>query len=707
MEEPSVLDYLIDKLTFWKAMTIEVPPSYEEEPEPEPVKIPPSPVEEKVESGFFNRIWVIFLPVSLAAIAQFFLEPPRRSKGAGLVLYLFAGILIAVLIYVKRWSLPPVSPSEKEEEGDHVRLIPLYFGTVFSLLAFIYFSGNQFTLLNTSFWGIGFLLICAALWEPEGVVKKVRSCWRNFWLQGLQISPWLLLLVLVFGISAFFRFNLIRQVPPEMFSDHAEKLLDVADVLAGKTRIFFPRNTGREAFQMYLTAGIISAFGTGLTFLSLKLGTILVGFFTLPYIYLLGKEYANRRVGLFALFLAGVAYWPNVISRVALRFTFYPFFAAPTFYYFIRGLRRGRRNDFIFAGIALGLGLHGYSPFRIVPLIVVVAAFIYFIHHTSKEELKRVLSAVLVIALICLVIFLPLFRYSLSNYHIISYRMRTRMTSLERPLPGPAWKIFINNTWKALLMFQWDNGGTWVHSTPGRPALGIIAGALFTLGVVIVIARYVRDRHWLDFLMLAFLPLFLMTSILSLAFPNENPSLNRTAGAIIPVFIIAGMTLDGIYLNIKKRWKSAWGNRFAWGFVVLLMVLSAFHNKELVFKDYYEQFRKKALNTSDIGNMIENFDESLGKAEHAWVVPYPYWVDTRLVGIRAGDPLKDYALWREDIPSTVSMPAPKLYIVKPEDQETIAVLRSLYPAGFEKVYDSEIPDRDFIMYYVFPDDSDP
>jgi len=45
-------------------------------------------------------------------------------------------------------------------------------------------------------------------------------------------------------------------VPGEMFSDHAEKLLDVGDVLNGKLSIFFPRNSGREAIQMYLTAAV-------------------------------------------------------------------------------------------------------------------------------------------------------------------------------------------------------------------------------------------------------------------------------------------------------------------------------------------------------------------------------------------------------------------------------------------------------------------
>ncbi|NBQ62445.1 MAG: hypothetical protein EBU40_09215 [Proteobacteria bacterium] len=46
----------------------------------------------------------------------------------------------------------------------------------------------------------------------------------------------------------------VAEVPREMTSDHAEKLLDVQDVLDGQYRIFFPRNTGREAMQFYLIA---------------------------------------------------------------------------------------------------------------------------------------------------------------------------------------------------------------------------------------------------------------------------------------------------------------------------------------------------------------------------------------------------------------------------------------------------------------------
>jgi 4-amino-4-deoxy-L-arabinose transferase-like glycosyltransferase len=184
-----------------------------------------------------------------------------------------------------------------------------------------------------------------------------------------QKWAWNGIILAVLGLSIFFRLYQLDAIPVEPFSDQAEKILDVYEISQGQTKIFFERNTGREAFQMYWTLLVVNIFGTGFSFYSLKLGTALLGILTLPFMYLLGKEFGNKRVALFALFLFGIAYWPNVISRIGLRFPLYPLFLAPTLLFLVRGLRTRNRNDFILCGIFLGLGLHGYSPFRIVPLL--------------------------------------------------------------------------------------------------------------------------------------------------------------------------------------------------------------------------------------------------------------------------------------------------------------------------------------------------
>ncbi len=343
-----------------------------------------------------------------------------------------------------------------------------------------------------------------------------------------------LLALVVVAIVIVFRVYNLGGVPSEPFSDHDEKILDVYDVSQGQTHIFFPRNTGREAIQMYLTLVVSWIFGTGLSFLSLKIGTVFCGLVTLPYMYMLGKEFGGKRIGLLAVFFAGIAYWPNVISRAGLRFPLYPLFVAPTLYYLLRGLRTRSRNDFIVSGLFLGLGLHGYSPFRIMPFVVVIAIGLYLLHAQSKGSRKQAVIWLAVLAVTSLIVFLPLARYWFDNPTAFSYRAFSRLGSIESPLPAPAWQIFLSNTWNALRMFNWDDGEIWVHSVPHRPALDVVSGALFLIGAALVLVRYIRQRHWQDLFLLLAVPLLQLPSILSLAFPGENPALNRAAGAMVP-----------------------------------------------------------------------------------------------------------------------------------------------------------------------------
>ena len=203
-----------------------------------------------------------------------------------------------------------------------------------------------------------------------------------------------------------------------MFSDHAEKLYDVMDVMDGKHSIFFVRNTGREAFQFYWTVLIIKLFGTGISFLSLKIGTAIAGLFILPFVYRLGKKVGNRWVGLISMFLCGSAYWLNVIGRVALRFAFYPMFAVPALYFLIRGLSEKRRKDLVYSGIFLGIGLQGYSAMRIVPLIFVVIFLIYWFKLPKNSRLNA-LKAFLILTGFAILFCLPLIRIALVSPEMV------------------------------------------------------------------------------------------------------------------------------------------------------------------------------------------------------------------------------------------------------------------------------------------------
>ncbi|MEW6717084.1 MAG: glycosyltransferase family 39 protein [Chloroflexota bacterium] len=698
--EPSVLDYLKAKLTPWKGPAPDIPKREAmEEGFPEPGGLPPGR-----EGKRPAVIWYMWLPVALALIAQRSLEPGDRNIWVGITFYALAGLLLVWLIWRGEWSGPDIPPSLHMEDPLTIKSNWFYIFIPLAVFTFLAFGSLRFDGLNLFLWLLTVVALLKTFWVSRGLsfrdwFARLREgiAQRTWWV---RITPWAISWVGVFGLAVFFRFYRLGDVPPEMISDHAEKLLDVADVLRGNWWVFFPRNTGREAIQMVVTALVARVLGTGLTYLSLKIGTALAGVLTLPYVYLLGKEVGGKRVGLWAMLFAGIAYWPNVISRIALRFAFYPLFVAPTLYYLIRGLRNRNRNDLLLAGLALGLGLHGYSPFRFVPFLVLLGVGLYLLHRVSKGARVQTIWALVALVLVSFVVFLPLLRYALAEPANFSYRTLTRIGTMERSYPDSPVRIFFDNLWGAVTMFFWDDGSTWVHSVTHRPALDVVSGALFFLGVVFLLTRYIRRRQWEDAFLLLSIPMLLMPSVLSLAFPAENPSLNRTGGAIVPVFVVVGILFEGFLTSLKSAVKTRAGGGILWGAVFLLLSWSSIQNYDLVFDQYFRQMRQNTWNTSEIGHVIRSYADSIGEAETAWVVPFPHWVDTRVVGINVGLPEKDYALWGKDLPATLEIPPPKLFIYKPEDELTGILLTDMYPSGILQRYVSAVEGKDFMIFLV-------
>lgn len=710
--EPSVLDYVKSLFRFRDDKRVETQLAEKISLEE---KVEGAPVAETIEDKPRTPIpWRSLLAFGLALLGQKTFEPPQTSTEIGFAFYLAAFALLGWALYRREWTLASFAPTAEETDPLTVRFLPFIAAILLFLPAFIFLGGNQlmpgiylpaffapednkFTVFNVIVWILATVFLVRGFWLKQDTARtNPRSLF--------QWNAWTILLIVATVVVLFFRFYQTASVPPEPFSDHAEKIFDVYDVSQGQTRIFFPRNTGREGFQMYWTLFVAKFFGTGLSYLSLKLGTAILGFLTLPFIYLLGKEIGGPRVGLLAFVLAGIGYWPNVISRVGLRFPLYPLFAAATLFYLIHGLRTRNRNDFLLSGLFLGIGLHGYSPTRIMPFVVVVAFLLYWLHSQSKGARRELPVWLAMLALVSLFVFLPLLRYWLANPEMFGFRAFTRLGGVEQPLPGPAYQIFFSNFWRALRMFNYDDGEIWVHSVTHRPALDVISAALFLIGVVLLLVRYIRNRHWLDLFLLVSIPLLLMPSILSLAFPGENPALNRAGGAYVPAFIIGALALDGLLTSLGRgKTRSV----LMWGVAGILFFVSAFQNYNLVFNQYYSSFLVGSWNTSDMGKVIKQFEKDHGTTNTVWIVPFTHWVDTRLPAVWAGIPNRDLAMWPENLQSTVEFTGPKLFIVKadlerPEgnDQNSLDVLEALYPNGQLRLFDSEVTGHDFWIFTV-------
>ncbi len=648
--------------------------------------------------------WRSVLALGFAVSAQFLLEPPKRDYLVAIPLYILAAGFALWASFVHEWQLPALLSHEKNSDLFAARVFPILLSIPFFLAAFWQFGGDKFTLVNLTLWLIALGLLIYALWlKPTPKPKQIRDEQERI---RSMIS--LMILVAAFGFVVFFRLNQIDSVPGQPFSDHAEKILDVYDVSRGQTKIFFERNTGREAFQMYWTWLIIQIFHTGFSFLSLKIGTALLGILTLPFVYLLGREYATPRVGLFAMILFGIGYWPNVIARMGLRFPLYPLFLAPTLLFLTRGLRTRSRNDFLLCGLFLGLGLHGYSPFRIVPFLVVIAFALYIMHSQSIGARRQAIWWLGLVAIVSLFVFLPLLRYALDHYDRFSFRALSRLGSVETGSPISLWPVFLSNLRNGLLMFNWDNGSIWVNSLPGRPALDVVTGALFVLGIVLVAVRYIRGRDWRDLFLLVSIPFLIMPSVLSLAFPAENPALNRAGGAAVTVALVSAAALDGLISAFTRPERSGSAVEGAetkqilvgYGFAGILLAASAFQNYDLVFRQFNENYLRGVWNTSEMGSIIAEFRTKYGETDTVWIVPYWQWVDTRLPGMWIGIPDRDFALWPDHFADTKKISGPKLFIFSTQDTETENALKDLYPNGELSRYTLLTPGKDFMVLFV-------
>jgi hypothetical protein len=245
-------------------------------------------------------------------------------------------------------------------------------------------------------------------------------------------------------------------------------------------------------------------------------------------------------------------------------------------------------------------------------------------------------------------------------------------------------------------MFAWDDGEIWPISVPHRPALDVVTAVFFHLGVVLILIRYLRQRHWLDIFTLISIPMLMMPSIMSLSFPGENPSFNRSGAAIVPVFLVVGLAFD----SFLRALESGRNRRLAWAIGLFLLLWASLQNYDLVFNQYRKLYDQSSWNTTEMGDVVRSFAKLNGTADTAWLVGFPHWADSRLVMINAGYPYRDNAIWPESFAGTVDDPRAKLFLININDLADLKALQALYPEGWLTEYQSKYESRNFLLFFV-------
>ena len=638
---------------------------------------------------------------------HYLIELPEYKLDA-VIFFAISGLSFGrVLVRSGVFTRPAPRPHEPPVEPFSSRGLLVYAALALAALAFFNLARNTFTRIGTLAWLGAVLTFLVAMWPPLPAITLPHwSCASLREGLTLRVKWHTLALIAILLLAAFFRLYRLDQVPPEMTSDHIEKLLDIHDLYDGVRPIYFERNTGREPFQFYWAFTVIRLFDTGGTFYGLKLANALIGIIAVYGIYLFGRELAGGNIGLLAAFFASVMQWAESITRMALRFPYVTVGAAFALWAITRALRTGRRGDYLIAGLIFGAGFFGYTAYRVMPaaLIVMIALQLVFERPRTRQAWRQWIINLVVFVWIAALVFLPLARYWSDRPQMFWSRSMTRLEGDYGVTPQNVGLTLAHNTLRALGMFNVVGDTVWANTVAGKPALDQVGGAIFLLGVMAALYRIIKHRDWPWLMAILSGIVLLIPSILSVAFPAENPSVVRTAGAIPVVAIIVGLGLNVIARAAQELGGTRWGR---WSAIVILSIVLAATtaiNYRRYFDEYYHSYQLSSQNSSEMAEAMRGFIATGGDLQHIVIRAWPHWVDTRALALLMNDvhwqdtnvvidKVNDLARMRND-------PAPQLYLLHQEDLASVGVLKQAFPQGYLTRYPSTIPGHDFLLFHV-------
>ncbi len=574
-----------------------------------------------------------------------------------------------------------------------------------SAVAFLSLGGNQFTVRGVVCWVgavLAWLLANArvrsgVLWVPRGAALR-QAVLRGF--AAIRVSWTALVLLAILLVSFFFHVYRIDATPAEAQSDHVEASEDVRSILNGDHMIFFPRNTGREATQFYLTAALSRVFGY--SFFTLKLTMALVGALNVIPMYFLGRELVDKRFGLLAAFFMAISYWHVIVSRIGWRIVLAPFWTTVTLYFLLRAFRTGRRNEYLLAGLSLGAGLYGYMSFRVVPALVVLLFVLKVAldRGPAFEWRSFVLNGFLLV-LTSMLVYLPMFRYMYDEPRMLWYRVLTRTTDLERSIDKSPATVFLNNVRRALQMFNWEGDGAWTASVPGQPALDVVSAGLLVLGAAYLLYLLLIRRRALTLYLVVAVFILLLPSTLAIAFPIENPSNIRASGVIPVIMVVVALPLYVVARQLVYALRGGTGLLLVVLLGGVLMWQAASLNYELYFIDYDQQYRRAAWNASDMARAMQGFADSLGSIYDAHLIGTAYWVDHRAIALTLRNmEWNNLIMDMRQAEPHLAEPRNRLYIFNPSNLDAERWLRQHYPNGRLMRFRAFMPEKDFMIFFA-------
>jgi hypothetical protein len=501
-------------------------------------------------------------------------------------------------------------------------------------------------------------------------------------------------------LGLFFYFYELSTIPQNPVSDHAEEMEDTLDLLRGKLLVFFPRNLGREPFQFYWVGFFVAVLKMPLHFLTMKTATAVVGFLAIPAMYLAGRELGGEPLGVAAAALTACEKWVVGMARTGLD---YPYTVLPTamaVWALLAYWRRGSRGAALAAGVAIGAGLYGYTPFRVVPALVPLALGLALFDGRRRGRRFELVKDGALIAATSAVVFLPLLKFILVSPRRSEFWARSvsRLADTEMPVTTSRLELLVSNVGHMLQAFQWRGSTTWTVIAYEDPFLDFVAGGLLLAGAVAAAVWGVRRAPRWGFL-LASIFVLTLPSTLAFAYPNENPNVNR-AGAAAPVIFLLAALPAGYLLRLFAEQASQAARVLGRAAVALLLAACAWRSGVDYFGTFAAAEDRLIQHTMDMAALIREYGRRGVPLHNVYFLSSPMWADARLVAFELDDPR--WPEWNNvppDKPAPRVLDRPLLFLLNHTEEGRVRDIEEAYGRKVE-VRRASHTDRDYGYVYV-------
>lgn len=588
----------------------------------------------------------------------------------GIILFGLAAFCLLAIRPRQDYESQDPKPSRK---FGRLNLVLVALGLFFVALCLLDLAWSKASNRALLLWLLGLMLFVAGFWygspRPRWPVQRREA----------------LFLALILLSALFMRTYRLDTMPPGVYLDEADNAVWGLRFLEAPYSPYTEHRHGNATLPFQLLGLALKTFGVEPSVL--RALDVSLGLATVAVFYFLAREMFGVRAAQISTFLLAISRWHVHFSRLGFIDNLQvPLFEALSVYLLWRGLRRGHRIDYAFAGLVFGLGFHTYIGYRILPFIIGV----YLLHLAlSRRELIRTnLKGLAIFALATFVTLSPLAFYAVQRPHIFVRRAEAASVQQDIEREG-SYKPLLENVRKSLLMYNREGDPRARHNLPDEPMLDPLSAIFFGLGLGYSLLRWRKHRY---FLLLVWLFLGLMPGILSLA--DSNPHSLRTLGNVPAVFLLIAAFWDRVWASFAPLLRGEKRRYLVLG-VCFVLAFSLWDN----FDTY---FNRQALNKS----VYYDFDPAQTEAakyvkahgdDNLLLVSHALTNHSDLKLIPHGVPFTALNL-NQHLPLRQKLDQDVIYLLEFAHASLIPRLQSLYPDG---EYEEHVDRYGSVMFHTY------